>query len=105
MLFSTIMISHGHHRTYRFCCWLLLLCCLLQLAAPAFSHALTSCPICQITFDCDHTDQNDDADLEDDEVAVLMPFWSFSTRIRTILPQFSSSRFTPVYSTLFLPPE
>jgi len=105
MLFSTIMISRGHHRIYRFCYWLLLLCCLLQLAAPAFSHTLSACPICQTSPDCDHTDQNNDADSEDDELAVLVPFWSFSVRIRTVLPQFSPSRFTSVYHTLFLPPE
>ena len=99
------MTNYRRHHIYRFCCCLLLLCCLLQLSAPAFSHALTTCPGRQIAFDYDHTDQDVDADVVDDEVAVLPSFWSFGVGSRTILPLFSPFRFTPVYSTPFLPPE
>lgn len=100
------MTAWNHNRIRRFCCCLLLLSCVLQLASAPTCRAHADSPACRALLDCDTTDENNGlVDLDEDDSFILLPplqpAWAAHAVTPLPLPSPSSS----VYRTLYTPPE
>ena len=100
------MTAWNHHRIRRFCCCLLLLSCLLQLLAAPASQASADSPSCHTLLECDTTDENGGlVDLdEEDSFILLLPLQQIWVA-HAVTPLQVPSPPSPVYRTLYTPPE
>lgn len=100
------MTAWSSHRIRRFCCCLLLLSCLLQLVAVPAAPAYADSPACSTLLDCGTTDENGEFfDLDEEDGFILLQPLQQTRAAHAVTPLQLPSPSSPVYRTLYTPPE
>lgn len=100
------MTARNYHRIRRFCCCLLLLSCLLQLVGVPACQASADSPVCHTLLASDTTDENGGlVDLDEDDSFILLLPLQQAWAAHAVTPLQMPSPASPVYRTLYTPPE
>ncbi|QOX77430.1 hypothetical protein FY034_00210 [Trichlorobacter lovleyi] len=100
------MTARNHHRIRCFCCCLLLLSCVLQLVAVPACQASADSPVFHTLLGCDTTDENGGpVDPDEDDSFILLPPLQQTWAAHAVTPLQIPSPASPVYRSLYTPPE
>lgn len=94
------------HRIRRFCCCLLLVCCLFKLAVGPACPVYAENHACHTPIECDGSDENNSfGEIDEEEVLILLMPLKWSLVPHAITPLQLPFHALAVYSSLLSPPE